>query len=144
MKKILALLLAIVTMLSIFACGETKSRRDDDNNDEIEELEEKNKELEEKLKELEGKISGTTPSEAETTKAQIAATAALPQTTLEIIPEEPDPFDTFGDISGDFNILVSGNYAACNDLDSSDYNDLYDPTVVDKAVYERNELLKYT
>ncbi|MBQ4151071.1 MAG: extracellular solute-binding protein [Clostridia bacterium] len=47
-------------------------------------------------------------------------------------------------LAGDFNILVSGNFSACNDLDSSTYEDLLEPTVVDEAVYERNELLKST
>ena len=43
--------------------------------------------------------------------------------------------------AGDFKILVSGNYA-WDDFDSNAYLGKEDPTVVDQAIYERNEMLK--
>ncbi len=43
--------------------------------------------------------------------------------------------------AGDFNILVSGNYV-CNDFDSKGFEELPEPTLVQTAIYERNEALK--
>ncbi len=43
--------------------------------------------------------------------------------------------------AGDFNMLLSGNYV-CNDFDSKGFEDLPEPTLVQTAIYERNEALK--
>ena len=99
MKKMLALLLALLTVGASFAaCGDANP-------------------------------DATTSSEA-TTEATVPA-------STEETPDLPDP-DTV-DIAGEFNILVSGNYAR-NDFAA----DGMDGTAVEQAIYRRNEKMKET
>ena len=100
-------------------------------------------ELQKKLNELENELIdieiAMLEQPAETTYATEAITTA---TTAEQTTKSPYisgtniPTPGTIDISGDFNILVSGNYV-WNDFESIDYSD----NVIDHAVYERNRLL---
>lgn len=94
MKRVLAFLLAALTLLSLVACGD----------DEVQ--------------------SGTTPD------------ATVVETNDENTPDLPSA-DQLGDLSGDFHILVSGNWA-WNDFEA----DETDTTVVETAIYRRNQYIK--
>ena len=99
MKKMLALLLALLTVGASFAaCGDANP--------------------------------DATASSETTTEATAPA-------STEETPDLPDP-DTV-DIAGEFNILVSGNYAR-NDFAA----DGMDGTAVEQAIYRRNEKMKET
>lgn len=76
---------------------------------------------------------GEKPVTEATTSADTVATTEVKDPNL---PELP-PLEEIGDISGDFNILVVGNYA-WNDFNS----DGEQGTAVDTAVYRRNMYLK--
>ena len=95
MKKVLALLLALLTVLPLFAaCGEEK------------------------------------PTEDTTASTEVSE----PVTEAEDTPDVPAAEEL--DIAGDFNILVSGNWA-WNDYES----DGTEGTVIDSAIYRRNKYM---
>lgn len=68
--------------------------------------------------------------------------SSVPDVTVPVVEEDtpdlPSP-EEIGDISGDFNILVSGNYAR-NDFKSDDEGG----TAVETAIYRRNMYIKDT
>lgn len=63
-------------------------------------------------------------------------TATTVETTDPNVPDLPTPAE-IGDISGEFNILVSGNYAR-NDFDA----DGTEGTAIQNAIYRRNEKIR--